>query len=69
MIQNEAESVTRELITVGELADLLRVSVRTVWRLNSGGKIPEPLRLGNNVRWRSNEIRSWIANGCPERNE
>lgn len=55
-----------ELMRVGEVAEKLRVSVRTVWRLHSSGRIPKPLRLGNNVRWRSNEIADWISSGCPE---
>ena len=54
-----------ELMRVGEVAEKLRVSIRTVWRLNSSGRIPKPLRLGNNVRWRSNDIADWISDGCP----
>ncbi|MBL8827914.1 MAG: helix-turn-helix domain-containing protein [Planctomycetaceae bacterium] len=53
------------LITAGELAQLLRVSKRTLWRLRSSGAVPSPLRLGGNVRWSLDQIRKWIAAGCP----
>jgi predicted DNA-binding transcriptional regulator AlpA len=32
----------------------------------SAGKLPPPLYLGRNVRWREQDIDHWIANGCPE---
>jgi predicted DNA-binding transcriptional regulator AlpA len=44
---------------------MLQISVRTLWRLVSGKRIPEPVRLGAVVRWRSNDITNWIAAGCP----
>lgn len=54
-----------ELINVSELADLLSLSVRTVWRLNSAGRLPKPVRLGRSVKWRKNEIIDWLASNCP----
>ncbi|MEZ6098161.1 MAG: helix-turn-helix domain-containing protein [Pirellulaceae bacterium] len=54
-----------ELINVTQLAELLNLSVRTVWRLNAQGKLPAPLRLGRSVKWRKNEIYEWLANLCP----
>lgn len=60
-----APSVEADLIRAGELASLLNVSVRTVWRLQSGGSIPQPIRLGGVVRWRREEVRDWISRGCP----
>lgn len=53
------------LITALELARLMRVSTRTLWRLRSAGELPEPVRFGGAVRWRFDEIRKWIADGCP----
>jgi excisionase family DNA binding protein len=53
------------LITVNELANQLGISVRTVWRLISSGEMVKPVRFGKNVRWRFDEIRQWIAAGCP----
>jgi excisionase family DNA binding protein len=53
------------LITAEELAHLINVSKRTLWRLRSAGDLPAPVRLGSTVRWRVEEIRAWIAQGCP----
>ena len=53
------------LIPAGEVARLLGISKRTLWRLLSAGKLPAPVRLGNNVRWRLDEVQQWISQGCP----
>jgi predicted DNA-binding transcriptional regulator AlpA len=52
------------LITAADFAGMLKVSVRTLWRLRSAGQIPEPLRLGGAVRWRLDEVKKWIDAGC-----
>ena len=53
------------LIPAEAVASLLGISKRTVWRLLSAGKLPEPLRLGSVVRWSRAEIEEWIKAGCP----
>jgi prophage regulatory protein len=53
------------LIPASEVARLLGISKRTLWRLLSAGKLPAPVRLGNNVRWRLDEVEQWISQGCP----
>lgn len=53
------------LITAQEFADLMQISVRTLWRLSSARQIPSPLRLGGTVRWRREEVHYWIDQGCP----
>lgn len=55
------------LITAEEFAELMQVSVRSVWRLRSAGEIPEPVRIGGTIRWRREEVLQWIAAGCPPR--
>ena len=54
------------LVDVKALGRLLSLSVRSVRRLNSGGKVPRPVRVGRSVRWNVETIREWIAQGCPE---
>lgn len=54
------------LIAADQLAAMLDVSTRTVWRLLSTGRIVQPIRIGGSVRWRLDEVREWIAKGCPE---
>ncbi|WP_152051756.1 helix-turn-helix transcriptional regulator [Tautonia marina] len=56
---------TPRLITAEELAKLMQVSERTLWRLLSGGKVPQPVRIGRNTRWRLAEVTEWIERGCP----
>jgi prophage regulatory protein len=54
------------LITAHELARLLNISTRSLWRLRSAGDIPSPVRLGSSVRWRIDDVTKWIADGCPK---
>ncbi len=54
-----------ELVNARELAKLLAVSERTLYRLKSTGELPPPIVLGGSVRWRLSEIRQWIGKGCP----
>ncbi len=53
------------LINAEELARMMDVSERTLWRLLSGGKVPQPVRIGRNTRWRLAEVVEWIERGCP----
>jgi prophage regulatory protein len=53
------------LIPAAECARLLDVSTRTLWRQLSAGQVPRPVRFGGTVRWRLDEVRKWIAEGCP----
>jgi len=45
----------------------LSVSKRQIFRLNSSGKIPAPIRIGGAVRWSEQEISAWLAAGAPDR--
>ena len=54
-------------IRAKELAALLGVSLRQVWRLNAAGKLPRPVRLGGAVRWLRKEIEAFVEAGCPDR--
>ena len=47
-----AERARPALISATELADLLQISTRTLWRLRSAGKLVEPIKLGGSTRWR-----------------
>lgn len=49
------------LITTKELARLLQVSTRTVWRWLKAGALPPPLRMGGSVRWRLDVVHAWIT--------
>ena len=53
------------LLTVDDIARLLRCSSRTVYRLTDSGRIPRPVKLGALVRWPKTTIETWIGEGCP----
>ena len=59
------EASAPPFLAVEEIAALLQVSIRTVWRLRSEGRIPAPVKLRGSVRWNTAVFRRWIAEGCP----
>ena len=59
------EAIEPVMITARQLAVLLQVSTRQVWRMLSAGRVPTPIRVGGIVRWRMAEVENWIAEGCP----
>lgn len=64
--QDHRPSVTEPLLYDREqLCEVLGTSKATLDRLQSAGKIPRPLRLGGQRRWRAEEIKTWIAAGMP----
>jgi excisionase family DNA binding protein len=49
------------LIDVREVAELLGVNARTVWRMAQTGDIPAPIRLSERiVRWRLSDLREHL---------
>lgn len=56
------------LLSAADLAQLLRVSVPTIWRLRAAGKLPRPLdALGKQlIRWDADEVRRWIVAKMPD---
>jgi len=56
---------TKTLLNAEEVAAMLGVSERTLWRLLSAGRVPKPVRFGRSTRWRLADIEEWINRGCP----
>jgi predicted DNA-binding transcriptional regulator AlpA len=50
-----------------ELASALRLSRKTVTRLDQSGKLPRSLTIGGRKRWVRSEINAWVAAGGPPR--
>lgn len=47
-----------------ELAQILRIGVRTLWTWIATGKIPPPIRYtGRCVRWKESQIRDFLDRG------
>ena len=51
-------------MTIGEVAEGLEVSARSVRRMWYAGEMPAPVKLGALIRWRRADIQSWLA-GLP----
>lgn len=62
-------SVVREkLLTAAAVGEMLSLSKRQIFRLNSSGKIPAPVHIGGSVRWLlETDIVPWLVMGCPDR--
>jgi predicted DNA-binding transcriptional regulator AlpA len=53
-----------ELLKVDDVADRLRVSRRSVWKLVSMGKLPTPVKVLASSRWRRADIDAFITGLC-----
>jgi predicted DNA-binding transcriptional regulator AlpA len=50
-----------------EAAAFCGVSEATWWRQHSAGKVPAPVKIGRRTLWDRDELRAWLAAGCPDR--
>jgi len=65
---DENANQTCQLVSAKELAKQLSLSKRQIFRLNSCGKMPAPIRIGGSVRWDlERDIKPWLAAGAPDR--
>ena len=64
---NESTNQTCQLLSAKTLGDMLNLSKRQIFRLNSCARIPAPLRIGGAVRWLAEDISAWLAAGAPDR--
>jgi len=57
------------LLSARQAALMCGKSLRT-WRTwDAAGWIPRPVRIGRSTLWRVDELRDWVAAGCPRRTE
>lgn len=52
-------------IEAARAARLCGVSRATWYSLRKAGRLPKPVRLRRRVLWRVDELREWMAAGCP----
>jgi prophage regulatory protein len=64
-----AVSASPLLLTARQAAALCGRSLRTWWVWDAAGLIPRPVRIGRSSLWRVDELRNWVAAGCPRRRE
>ena len=66
-ILRTAPRPSRLLLRAEDAAALCSMSVRT-WRTwGTIGKIPRPIHIGRIPFWRYDELKAWVAAGCPNR--
>lgn len=56
-----------KLLSAEAVGKMLSLSRRQIFRLNSCGKIPAPIKIGGAVRWSAEEISAWLAASAPDR--
>lgn len=52
------------LLSVKQVAGVLGISTRHVWKLVASGRLPKCVRLSRSVRWRRADIEAFVAAGC-----
>jgi excisionase family DNA binding protein len=60
-------TVETQLLTATQVAAVLSISKRQVWRLADSGILPGKVHVGRLARWRKDAIDKWIAAGCPNK--
>jgi hypothetical protein len=55
-----------KVLSTARLGQLLDRSVRTIRRLDAAGKLPRAIRIGGRKCYRADEVRAWLAAGCPD---
>ena len=61
------ETAQPELLSVEDVATLLRCSPRHIYRLADRGHMPRPVKLGALVRWSRRSVLEWVYDGCRPR--
>jgi excisionase family DNA binding protein len=69
VMKKTKKDAIEQLMTVEEVARLLNVCVRTVWRLDKKEDLPAAIRVGHSKRWHRRDIENWIRLGCPKRKD
>lgn len=57
----EKSAVARPLLTIDELAELLRVPKATIYRWRSMGEGPRGYSVGRYIRFRWLDVEAWLA--------
>ena len=63
MSQIKNPKIRSSTLDINQVAHLLGVSERTVYRLLDAGQIPKPLKLGHAIRWWHKDIELFVEAG------
>lgn len=64
-IEGFLETVPDHLLRIEDVARILSISARQVWRCVAAGEIPRPVRASGCTRWRQTQIDQYIASLTP----
>ena len=60
--RQSAHSAEEQFMTVQEVAEVLAVSVQTVWKLVKQEGFPQPVRYNRKlVRWKKSEVMKYLS--------
>ncbi len=62
-MSDEPVRLERQLLTAGEVAELLRLPVSTVYELARTGRLPH-LRIGRAMRFSRDDLETYLADVC-----
>ncbi len=63
---SDASTLPPLLIEVEGVAEMTGLSVRSIWRFSSSGKMPKPIAIGGKAkRWSYQELLKWVEERCP----
>jgi predicted DNA-binding transcriptional regulator AlpA len=68
-MKNTISKETSLLVKAQELAEMLSVSTRHIWRMKASGKLPRAIEIGNCVRGKLLDISIWLSMDCPSTKE
>lgn len=54
------ETDTKQLLRVGDVAEILDLGVTTIWRQVRKGNLPAPIKIGDATRWRRSDIEALL---------
>lgn len=53
--------VESAMLTVKEVAAMLHIGVRSVWRKLQDGRLPPPIKMTGSTRWAKSTLHEWMA--------
>jgi predicted DNA-binding transcriptional regulator AlpA len=56
-----SDGVDREMLTVSQVAAMLSIGVRSVWRKAQDGRLPPPIKMTGSTRWAKSTLQDWIT--------
>ena len=60
--QAAQSAVKSEMLTVEDVAAMLSIGVRSVWRKAQDGRLPPPIKMTGSTRWAKATLFDWITN-------